>query len=184
MMDRDGREILRGTCPRCKTPDALFEFSVFAGDDGGFVHRDWRCTEWTAHKYVTPFEEGWWSSREAYDRYLDKCEHCHVPSAEHLTEKCTYVLSEDDIESVKKEFAAESVKALLEWKPEDCPKRIREAYEANGAEPGAIPPFFSEVYLYELLGKEDARTLLALMRQVLYANADVGLIKKRVPLEL
>ena len=27
-------------------------------------------------------------------------------------------------------------------------------------------PFFSEAYLYELVGKEDARTILAMMRQV------------------
>jgi 1,4-dihydroxy-2-naphthoyl-CoA synthase len=33
-----------------------------------------------------------------------------------------------------------------------------------------MPPFFSEAYLYELVGKEEARTILALLRKLLAAG--------------
>jgi len=59
----------------------------------------------------------------------------------------------------------EQAKNLLEfapgWLPKECKKK------SNGYEKGdEEQPFFSETYLYNLLGKEDARTLLALMRPV------------------
>jgi hypothetical protein len=52
----------------------------------------------------------------------------------------------------------EAAKDLLKWAPEGgFPATVEGAEEAEGA------PFLSEVYLYPLLGKEDARTLLALV---------------------
>lgn len=62
------------------------------------------------------------------------------------------------------EGRAKIAKRLITWTPESTPigfKR-RPGY-AKGDED---TPFFSEAYLYTLLGKEDARTLLALMRPV------------------
>jgi len=65
---------------------------------------------------------------------------------------------------------AEAKKAFLElyrWIPEWMENQaVLDAYEANGAEEGEIPPFFSEVCTYELLGKEQARTLRALMHSL------------------
>jgi hypothetical protein len=54
---------------------------------------------------------------------------------------------------------------LLTWKPEDGvakPSVKRGAYYRKGDE---TAPFMSEAFLYNLLGKEDARTLLALVNQ-------------------
>ncbi len=54
-----------------------------------------------------------------------------------------------------------AVLRLLEYRPGFLPKTIfsKKNYE-NGDESA---PFFSEAYLYNLIGKEEARTLLALM---------------------
>ena len=59
----------------------------------------------------------------------------------------------------------EQVKKLLEFTPGDLPKSCKN--KRDGYEKGdETCPFFSETYLYNLLGKEDARTLLAFMRPV------------------
>lgn len=67
----------------------------------------------------------------------------------------------------------ESMKQLLEWIPEGVPlekiSRINYPVSIWGKvffEGNDKQPFFSEAYLYNLLGKEDARTLLALMRKL------------------
>jgi hypothetical protein len=73
----------------------------------------------------------------------------------------------------------ESIKKLLEWVPEAVPlekiSRINYPVKDFGkvfftgdsaVKADDKQPFFSEAYLYNLLGKEDARTLLALMRQL------------------
>jgi len=67
----------------------------------------------------------------------------------------------------------ESMKQLLEWVPEgvDLEKISKINYPVRSfghvfTEGDEDQPFFSEAYLYNLLGKEDARTLLALMRQL------------------
>ena len=58
----------------------------------------------------------------------------------------------------------DSVSQLLEWTPENRHVLKKDNdYYSDGDEDC---PFFSEAYLYNLLGKEDARTLLALMRPV------------------
>ncbi len=67
----------------------------------------------------------------------------------------------------------ESVRKLLKWVPQNVPleqisgivypkKYFGVVFDKNDDK----QPFFSEAYLYNLLGKEDARTLLALMRQL------------------
>lgn len=90
----------------------------------------------------------------------------------------------------------EAVERLLEWKPERTPVELKEV-EYSGQysyvvesgrmdreraeellEGDADCPFFSERYLYNLLGKDDARTLLALMRP-LWAAA--GIPRERQP---
>lgn len=58
------------------------------------------------------------------------------------------------------------VKKLLSWTPsypdmKNVFNKKNEMYERGDEK----APFFSEAYLYNLLGKEDARTLLALMRR-------------------
>lgn len=65
---------------------------------------------------------------------------------------------------------AEAKKAFLKlyaWVPEWLENQaVMDAYEANGAKKGDVPPFFSEVCTYELLGKEQARTLRAYMHNL------------------
>jgi len=68
-----------------------------------------------------------------------------------------------------------SIKKLLEWTPEgvdleeiskiNYPPNVwgKDRMFTNGDDKC---PFFSEAYLYNLLGKQDGRTLLALMRQL------------------
>lgn len=51
----------------------------------------------------------------------------------------------------------DAVECLFRWVPE--------CHSVDGVEEGT--PFMSEAYLYELLGKLDARTLLALVREVI-----------------
>ena len=73
----------------------------------------------------------------------------------------------------------QEVKALLNWTPEgkgflekisyiQYPEKQfpRAKYSVFDKE-DEDQPFFSEAYLYSLLGKDDARTLLALLRQAL-----------------
>ena len=67
----------------------------------------------------------------------------------------------------------EVMKKLLEWTPESVPleeiSRVNYPVKVWGKVFGKEDekqPFFSEAYLYNLLGKEDARTLLALMSQL------------------
>ena len=51
--------------------------------------------------------------------------------------------------------------------PESAPAQFNVlAHETFAAKDDSSQPFFTEAYLYPLLGKEDARTLLALMRNV------------------
>ena len=62
--------------------------------------------------------------------------------------------------------ARAAYKDLATWTPEYLPDAVMEAYHQNGAKKGEVPPFFCEVTLYELLGKDQARTLLALIRNL------------------
>jgi hypothetical protein len=63
-----------------------------------------------------------------------------------------------NMESVRKAFLE-----LYAWTPEFAPQAILDAYEENGAKKEDIPPFFSEVFTYEILGKYEARTLRSLI---------------------
>ncbi len=54
-------------------------------------------------------------------------------------------------------------KALATWIPEWASEEVMKSYEENGAQKGEVPPFFSEVTLYELLGKDMARSLLGMI---------------------
>lgn len=56
----------------------------------------------------------------------------------------------------------QAAKALREWVPMYRPYRLRKKKSQT--------PFLSEAYLYELLGKEDARTLMALLRPLMEAE--------------
>ncbi len=63
------------------------------------------------------------------------------------------------------EAALAALKALTEWSPGRWPDGFKA--KANGAEKGdEDAPLFSEAYLYPLLGKEDARTILAYLHAV------------------
>ena len=76
-----------------------------------------------------------------------------------------------DIVASHEEEKKERLKRLMEWTPEGLAAGFKDGpYYAEGDEDA---PFFTEAYLYNLLGKEDARTLLALMRPV-FEEAGVG----------
>ncbi len=68
-----------------------------------------------------------------------------------------------------------AAKTLRDWVPEfgttnqTLNKKIKASYHANGAPEDEFPPFVSETFLYELLGKDDARTFRALVRELLEA---------------
>lgn len=68
----------------------------------------------------------------------------------------------------------EALKKLLEWTPEyfDVEQFKNNPDYEEGDEKA---PFFSEAFLYILLGKEDARTLLSLMRRALGIKGIGGL---------
>ena len=55
---------------------------------------------------------------------------------------------------------------LREWHPELTCTDVMKDWIACGNGSTDLPPFFTEAYLYPLLGKDDARTLLSLMRPV------------------
>jgi hypothetical protein len=57
----------------------------------------------------------------------------------------------------------ETIQRILEWSPGHLPKSCKT--KGGGYQEGdENAPFFSESYLYNLIGKEDARTLRSLMR--------------------
>ena len=61
-----------------------------------------------------------------------------------------------------------AVKNLLEWKPNLRMFNMKDFKESGYYDKGdENAPFFSEAFLYNLLGKEDARTLLSLLRKAL-----------------
>ena len=55
-------------------------------------------------------------------------------------------------------------KELMTWVPEYLPDEVMKSYKDNGGD--GVPPFFCEVTLYELLGKDQARSLLGMMRSL------------------
>lgn len=86
-------------------------------------------------------------------------------------------LSYEELEEIKTEIQQEQeqrikvtteIKKLLEWTPEGFfLEKVSKIVNGKGmyAAGDDETPFFSEAYLYNLLGKEDARTLLALIEQ-------------------
>ena len=60
---------------------------------------------------------------------------------------------------------AEALDDLRKWVPEGVPEEVRKDAEECGEDPTGIP-FFTEAFLYPLLGKEDARSLLGRMRRL------------------
>jgi hypothetical protein len=77
------------------------------------------------------------------------------------------------------------ISALLQWKP--TIGKLKDHAKVNDPEllgyssNDEKAPFFSEAYLYNLLGKEDARTLIALTRQALISlGADSTELQNRL----
>lgn len=69
------------------------------------------------------------------------------------------------VRGVDVERAREALKALYDWHVEFTP----EGFDASNPmyeEGDEDAPFFTEAYLYVLLGKEDARSLLGRMREL------------------
>ena len=63
------------------------------------------------------------------------------------------------------EKARQEFEDVWTWSPDSIdalPEEVMTAHKESGA-PGSVPPLFCESTLYELLGKCDARTLLAFM---------------------
>ena len=93
-------------------------------------------------------------------------------SKEELKSRTLWELKKDieslvfDLNTLHPDFLGvdEAKKKLLEWTPEnfDSEQFKESLYYEKGDENA---PFFSEAFLYNLLGKEDARTLLYLLRE-------------------
>ncbi len=69
-----------------------------------------------------------------------------------------------------KEKIIKAAKELMDWCPEDFPcEAIKEENKTSGMyeEGDEKAPFFSEAYLYNLMGKDDARTILGLINNLL-----------------
>jgi len=80
--------------------------------------------------------------------------------------------------------SVEAKKAFLElyaWIPECAPQEVLDSYRANGAKEGKVPPFFSEVFSYEVLGKDQARTLRALIHNL---GEALGLTRQEMDKEM
>jgi len=60
--------------------------------------------------------------------------------------------------------AREEFKKLFTWKPGYLPKEVMDEWKESGGE--GVPPFFCELTLYAILGKDSARTLLGMMRSL------------------
>lgn len=87
-----------------------------------------------------------------------------------------------------KDKAKLALRALLEWTPETRPIPFQARYNPSNEglakhhwivsqdelDEDAEAPFFSEAFLYNLLGKEDARSLLTRVRQLKEALRDNG----------
>ena len=105
---------------------------------------------------------------------LDIHDYQNREKAEGLLHEFIQTIRNSDDQALK-----DSVKFLLEWTPESCPIQFTAEhnpyYNIKGfggediqatLDEDSTAPFFSEAYLYNLLGKEDARTLLAMMRPI------------------
>lgn len=68
--------------------------------------------------------------------------------------------------------AVEAVEKLKTWAPESGPGLLRKCEDFTEGDEDA--PFFTETFLYLMIGKEDARTLLAYMRNVAEAVGGVA----------
>ena len=67
------------------------------------------------------------------------------------------------------EKAREEFKDVWTWSPDSIdalPEEVMAEHKESGAKPGSVPPLFCESTLYELLGKYDARNLLAFMESL------------------
>lgn len=93
-------------------------------------------------------------------------------SKEELEERTLHDLKEDieglifHLNSLHPDFmgSEEAYKQLREWVPEQT--NVAHFEESGYYEKGdEDAPFFSEAYLYNLLGKDDARTLLYLIQE-------------------
>lgn len=58
-------------------------------------------------------------------------------------------------------LAVEQVKEILAYIPYDIPSKVRTDMDRGGLKKWRRLPFFTEAFLYPLLGKEEARSLLA-----------------------
>lgn len=59
-----------------------------------------------------------------------------------------------------------ALRHLLRWTPESTPKQFSPRSGSGYSKGDEKAPFFSESYLYVLLGKEDARTLLGMFSEL------------------
>ena len=70
------------------------------------------------------------------------------------------IMLEDDRDDLDAAFTR-----LSEFVPEYTPPTVYEDFKAQDRDPAEVP-FFTEGYLYPLMGKEDARSILGLIRNV------------------
>jgi hypothetical protein len=63
----------------------------------------------------------------------------------------------------------EALAEFFDFRPEAIPSEVAKDMKSSKRAPDDCPPFMSESFLYPLLGKSDARTLLGRMRKLLRA---------------
>jgi hypothetical protein len=99
---------------------------------------------------------------------------------EGMTLKVTCDRCHCELEHICDPQLKEAAKNLLKWTPEcGFPVEVEGAEDAEGA------PFFSGMYLYPLLGKEDARTLTSLVNWLIrQAGLDPTALREEVEREL
>ncbi len=76
--------------------------------------------------------------------------------------------------AVDPEEARKALAALYEWAPGGWPAGYGSKRPKYAVKGDSEQPFFCEAYLYPLMGKEDARTILALLHHVAKAVGYTG----------
>ncbi len=93
-----------------------------------------------------------------------------------LSSYLSYELANFDheLKTARKEFSKDDLKGLRELtpRPEDSPFEKLKTLETDLND--EMVPIFSETYLYEILGKEDARTVLGVLNRIYESAGEVG----------
>jgi hypothetical protein len=108
------------------------------------------------------------------DRHRELCD--KMQEFRKLSSYLSFELEHFDYElkAARKEFTKDELKGIWELvpHPEHCPFEKLKTIETDLND--EMVPIFSEAYLYETIGKEDARTVLALLNRIYESAGKVG----------